>query len=78
MKTARRAARLGGTYTTVLNAANESCVRLFLERRISFLDIFRIVEEEVALHSPLTSPEISEILDLDREIKRKVLEKYKN
>ncbi|MBE6712617.1 MAG: 1-deoxy-D-xylulose-5-phosphate reductoisomerase [Ruminococcaceae bacterium] len=78
LKTARRAAMLGGTYTTVLNAANESCVRLFLDRRISFLDIFRIVEEEVALHTPLHSPDISDILALDRETKEKVLEKYAN
>ncbi len=78
LKTARKAALLGGTYTTVLNAANESCVRLFLDRRISFLDIFRIVEEEVALHTPLVSPDIRDILDLDLMIKKKVLEKYTN
>lgn len=78
LKTARRAAMLGGTYTTVLNAANESCVRLFLDHRISFLDIFRIVEEEVSLHSPLKDPNILDILALDREIKSKVLEKFVN
>ncbi len=78
LKTARKAALLGGTYTTVLNAANESCVRLFLDGKISFLDIFRIVEEEVELHSSLTNPVIEDILALDEEIKRKVLEKYAN
>lgn len=78
LKTARKAALLGGTYTTVLNAANESCVRLFLDRHISFLDIFRIVEEEVELHKPLASPDIRDILDLDFEIKMKVMKKYAN
>ena len=78
LKTAKKAARLGKTYTTVLNAANESCVRLFLDRRISFLDIFRIVEEEVELHTPLTSPDIRDVLELDLEIKSRVLEKYAN
>lgn len=78
LKTARKAALQGGTHTTVLNAANESCVRLFLERKISFLDIFRIVEEEVSIHTSLISPDIHDILELDREIKRKVLEKYAN
>ena len=61
-----------------LNAANESCVRLFLDRRISFLDIFRIVEEEVEMHKALLSPDIRDILDLDFEIKTKVMEKYAN
>lgn len=78
LKTARKAALHGGTYTTVLNAANESCVRLFLDRHISFLDIFRIVEEEVELHKPLLSPDIRDILNLDVEIKTKVMEKYAN
>lgn len=78
LKTARKAAMLGGTYTTVLNAANESCVRLFLDKKISFLDIFHIVEEEVEGHSPLASSNIEDILALDLEIKRKILEKHAN
>ena len=78
LKTARRAATLGGTYTTVLNAANESCVKLFLQEKISFLDIFRIVEEEVENHKRLSSPDIDDILCLDEEIKCKVLEQNAN
>lgn len=73
LATARRAAELGGTYTTVLNAANESAVALFLAEKISFLDIFRIVGEEVEKHKALVSPAIEDILDLDQEIKKKVL-----
>ena len=34
---AAAAARLGGTYTTVLNAANKVLVQAFLERKIGFL-----------------------------------------
>ncbi len=78
LKTARKAARLGGTFTTVLNAANESAVRLFLDKKISFLDIFDIVAEEVEKHTSLVSPDIDDILSLDHEIKSKVLEKYSN
>ena len=78
LKTARKAASRGGTYTTVLNAAGESAVALFLEEKISFLDIFRIVEEEVELHTSLISPDIDDILRLDEEIKAKVLEKNAN
>ncbi len=78
LESARKAARLGGTFTTVLNAANESAVSLFLDKKISFLDIFDIVAEEVETHSSLISPSIDDILSLDLEIKTKVLEKYSN
>ncbi len=76
LRTARKAAALGKTYTTVLNAANESAVSLFLDETISFLDIFRIVEEEVALHTPLLDSSVESILSLDREVKQRVLEKW--
>ncbi len=78
LRAAREAARRGGTYTTVLNAANESAVWLFLHEKISFLDIFSIVEEEVSLHTPLKNPCVDSILDLDRSVKTRVLEKWSN
>lgn len=43
-KLARQAIECGGTAATVLNAANEAAVRLFLERKISFMDIVKIAE----------------------------------
>lgn len=78
LKTARRAAQKSGTYTTVLNAANESAVKLFLSNKISFLDIFRIVEEEVENHSAVPVSSIDDILALDQETKRSVLEQFMN
>ena len=75
LKTARRAALLGGTYTTVLNAANESAVALFLREMISFPEIFHIVEEEVSRHRPSPVTDVEDILSLDGEIKHKVLER---
>jgi len=42
---ARAALRAGGPATAVLNAANEEAVNAFLERRIRFLEIARIVED---------------------------------
>ncbi len=78
LKTARRAANLGGTFTTVLNAANESAVWLFLEKKISFLDIFDIVETEVQNHKNRAGCDIEEILSLDEEVKQRVYQKYSN
>ncbi|MBQ4036688.1 MAG: 1-deoxy-D-xylulose-5-phosphate reductoisomerase [Clostridia bacterium] len=76
LRTARKAALLGGTFTTVLNAANEACVSLFLKEKISFLDIFRIVEEEVEGHRDLRTQDVEEVLALDSEVKARVFEKY--
>ena len=44
LKLARQALRAGCGAPTVLNAANEIAVARFLERRLSFLDIARVVE----------------------------------
>lgn len=45
-------ARVGGTMPTVLNAANEVAVRAFLQRRIRFTDIPRLVEQTMQAHTP--------------------------
>lgn len=42
---ALQAMRMDGTATTILNAANEVAVAAFLERKIGFLDIPRVVEK---------------------------------
>jgi 1-deoxy-D-xylulose-5-phosphate reductoisomerase len=44
MRLAREALTRGGTAPAVLNAANEVAVEAFLNRRIGFLDIARVVE----------------------------------
>ncbi len=49
---AYRAGQNGGLATAVLNAANEVAVAAFLEERIGFLDIERIIEETLDRHSP--------------------------
>lgn len=78
LQTARLAASRGGTFTTVLNAANESAVALFLSGKIGFLDIFDIVAEEVAAHRPIKDADVDAILSLDQEVKSRVLERYQN
>ncbi|WP_295541476.1 1-deoxy-D-xylulose-5-phosphate reductoisomerase [uncultured Thiohalocapsa sp.] len=45
LRLAYRAAREGGTAPVVLNAANEVAVAAFLDRRIGFTDIARVVEQ---------------------------------
>jgi 1-deoxy-D-xylulose-5-phosphate reductoisomerase len=48
LKLCRNALQAGSAATTALSAANEVAVAAFLEGRIRFLDICRIVEEAVA------------------------------
>jgi 1-deoxy-D-xylulose-5-phosphate reductoisomerase len=47
IRLARQALRCGGSAPTVMNAANEIAVHNFLDGRIGFLDIARIVEETI-------------------------------
>lgn len=76
LKLARHAAELGGTFTTVLNAANESAVSLFLEGKIGFLKLFEVVEQEVLNHKAHPVSDVDEILAIDQETKRRVLERF--
>src|SRR5579871_4951599 len=57
----------GGSATCTLNAADEVAVEAFLERRISFPSIYRIVEQTVS-KLPRRQPEtINDILEIDLE-----------
>lgn len=44
MNLAYAAGRAGGTMTGVLSAANEKAVEMFIDEKISYLDIFKVVE----------------------------------
>ena len=48
LHTAYAAARTGGTAPCVMNAANEIAVAAFLENKIRFTDIYRIIEKTMA------------------------------
>jgi 1-deoxy-D-xylulose-5-phosphate reductoisomerase len=65
LRLAREALRAGQGATTILNAANEVAVGLFLGRRLGFLDIAAVVEEVLtALGSPAV-PDLAAVLALD-------------
>ncbi len=60
------AGKKGGTYPAVLSAADEVAVQLFLDRRIGFNDIFRVVERVLERHDPVFGPSFEDILAADR------------
>ncbi len=61
------AGKVGGTMTTVLNAANEEAVGLFLNRQIAFLDIEALIEKALEQHSPIKNPDLDTITAIDQE-----------
>ena len=69
LKLAFQALQEGGTMPTVLNAANEVLVSLFLSGKITFLEIPELIEKEMLLHSNISKPTIEDILDVDSKIR---------
>lgn len=63
---AYEALREGGTMPAVLNGANEIAVAAFLEGRIGFREIHRIITETMNKHAKRAVREIGEILEVDR------------
>jgi 1-deoxy-D-xylulose-5-phosphate reductoisomerase len=61
----------GGTMPVVLNAANEMAVAAFLERRIGFRRIHRIIERAMECHVPRRPQSVEEILEVDRWAREK-------
>jgi 1-deoxy-D-xylulose-5-phosphate reductoisomerase len=61
------ACKVGKTLPAVLNAANEVAVTAFLREEISFSDIARIVEWTMDAHTVADNPELSDIIDADRQ-----------
>ena len=64
---AYRAARTGGSLPTVYNAANEKAVALFLERKISYLQILELIGEAMEHHRTVQNPGVEEILAAEAE-----------
>ncbi len=56
----------GGTYSAVLNSANEVLVEAFLEDKIGFYDIPKYIKETLDAHESIENPTLEEILEVDR------------
>src|SRR4028119_45532 len=75
MQLAYAAGRAGGSMPAVLNAANEQAVALFLEEKIQFLDIPKLIENACDKHQAdnCESPGLEDILAADRWARQEVL-----
>ncbi len=67
LKLAYECQKAGGSATCTLNAADEVAVAAFLERRISFPAIYRIVEQTVSKLANRQPATIGDILEMDKE-----------
>lgn len=65
--------RIGGTAPTVMNAANEVAVNAFIQEKISFLDIERIVHKAVYQEKAIQKPDLTILLEVDKDTREKVL-----
>lgn len=65
-------AQKGGTSTAILNGANEVAVELFLEEKISFLDIARLVEGALERVASKPTDTLEDVLEADRAARQAV------
>ncbi|GAB1540590.1 1-deoxy-D-xylulose-5-phosphate reductoisomerase [Scytonema sp. NUACC21] len=75
MQLAYAAGRAGGCMPAVLNAANEQAVALFLEERIQFLDIPRLIEracDRYHIHN-CSTPTLDDIIAADKWARQEVV-----
>lgn len=62
-----KASKMGGLYPTVMNAANEQAVMLFLKDKIKFTDITAFVEKALDNVKPCGNPEkLESVINTDR------------
>ncbi|HHW92572.1 MAG TPA: 1-deoxy-D-xylulose-5-phosphate reductoisomerase [Firmicutes bacterium] len=62
---AYEAGEKGGTMPTVVNAANEMAVAAFLQKKIGFLDIPRVIRQVMDLHQVRKNPDLDAIFSAD-------------
>lgn len=64
---AKAASEIGGSMTTVMNAANEYAVAHFLKNDIKFLQIYDMIEYAMNKHKVINNPNLDEILQVEKD-----------
>ena len=72
LRLAREALEAGGAAPAVLNAANEIAVATFLEGRIAFPDIVKLVELALQENESSAPQSIEDVFEIDREVRTSV------
>ncbi|MBI4244163.1 MAG: 1-deoxy-D-xylulose-5-phosphate reductoisomerase [Planctomycetes bacterium] len=72
------ALKKGGSFPIALNAADEVAVESFLQKKIPFLKITEIIEKILNNHKPVEPKTISDILDVDSNVRKETSELVKH
>ncbi len=78
LRYAFEAGKAGGTMPAALNAANEAAVNAFLENKIKFREISKIINKMLNGHKTIKTPNLNQILELDKKIKGETEKIIKN
>ena len=76
LRIAEDMARTGGLVRTVMNAANDVAVELYLQDKISFYDIPKIISDEIESFSNIQEFTLNDVLECDKETRKRVYLKY--
>lgn len=77
LKLAYEAGKKGGSLPTVLNAANERAVSLFLNRKIGYLEIPEIIGACMEAHRNLENPTVEEILKTEQAVYEQIESRWR-
>lgn len=69
LKLAFQAGRQGGTFPVCMNAANEEAVFAFLNKKIKFVDIYKITRTIFDSYSSINNPTLEQILEEDEKVR---------
>ena len=70
LKLAYSCLKKGGTATCALNAANEVAVDAFLNKKLSFLNMFKVVEKSLEKSIFVSNPKLQDYLTVDNEVRK--------
>ncbi len=71
------AGKTGGSMPTVFNAANEKAVALFLDKKIKYTDIVRIIDKCMNMHIIIKNPSLDDILEIEKNVHEQINKDYK-
>ena len=72
------AGKQAGTCPAALAAADEVAVELFLDRKIGYMDIKRIIERVLADHQPSSDPDLETLMETDQWARARAYEAARN
>ena len=72
----REAGKTGGLLPTIVNAVNEAAINLFLNRKIGFNDIYKLIDIACQQENNISHPDIETIINTNINIHQKYLTNY--